>query len=125
MADVSARRWHGPLRDGRNYVWVDGDAALRDEVAEEADRGADELALGGLGLGKELVVAQRLEHLPHVHEVLLAHLGEDEDVVVVDLDEVTEHRRGRTCRGGSSRGSAAGGVKTRAGRPKMECMYVI
>jgi hypothetical protein len=40
------------------------------------------------------VVAQRLEHHPHVHEVLLARLGEDEDVVAVDLDEARNHDRG-------------------------------
>jgi uncharacterized protein (DUF2336 family) len=33
-----------------------------------------------------LVVAQRLEHHPHVHEVLFARLGKDEDVVAVNLD---------------------------------------
>jgi hypothetical protein len=42
-------------------------------VAQEADGGADELAFGRLGV--ELVVPQRLEHHPHVHEVLLACLG--------------------------------------------------
>ena len=57
-ADVGALGRRGPLRDGRHLAWVDGDAPLRDDVAEEADRGADELALGGLG--EELVVAQRL-----------------------------------------------------------------
>jgi len=54
---------------------------LRDDVAEEADGGAAKLALRRLGV--ELVVPQRLEHHAHVHEVLLARLGEDENVITV------------------------------------------
>jgi hypothetical protein len=73
--------------------------------------------------GEELVVAQRLEHHPHVHKVLLARLGEDEDVVAVDLDEAPEHGRGRTCRGGRSRRSAAGGVEDK-GRAAEDGIHV-
>ena len=51
---VGTRRRHGPLRDGGDLTGVDGDTALRDDVAEEADRGAAKLALGGLGV--ELLV---------------------------------------------------------------------
>jgi hypothetical protein len=64
---------------------------LGDDAAQEADGGAAELVPGRLGV--ELVVPQRLEHHPHVHEVLFARLGEDEDVVTVHLHEAAKHRR--------------------------------
>ena len=64
---------------------------LGDDVAQEAVGGAAELALGRFGV--ELVMPQRLEHHPHVHEVLFARLGEDEDVVAVHLHEAAEHGR--------------------------------
>ena len=59
-------------------------------MAEESDGGAAELALRRLGV--ELVVPQSLEHHAHVHEVLLARLGEDENVITVYLNETPEHR---------------------------------
>ena len=55
------------------------DAALKDDVAEDADGGSAELALPGLRV--QFVVQQCLEHHMHVHQMLLASLGEDEDVV--------------------------------------------
>ncbi len=60
-------------------------------MAEEADGGAAKLILGRLGL--ELVVQQRLEHYVHVHEVLLACLRKDQDVIAVHLNEALEHGR--------------------------------
>ena len=52
-------------------------------MAEEADGGVSELALGGISVEPELVLSQRLEpehHTHwHVHQMLLARLGEVED----------------------------------------------
>ena len=58
---VRAPRRRRPFRDGG-----DRNAALGDDVAEEADAGAAELALRGLSV--QLVVPQRLEHIRHVHQ---------------------------------------------------------
>ena len=82
----------GPLCDSRNLARVDGNDVLRDVVAEEADGGATKLTFGRLGV--ELVVPQRLEHHPDVHQMLLAGLGENEDIVAVHLHKTAQHRLG-------------------------------
>ena len=74
-----------PTPRWRRLAGIDHNAALGDDMAEEADGGAGELALRRLGV--ELVVPQSLEHHAHVHEVLLARLGEGEDVIAEDLNE--------------------------------------
>ena len=90
---------------------------LRDDVAEEADGGAAKLALRRLGV--ELVVPQRLEHHAHVHEVLLARLGEDENVITVYLNEAPKHRHAGARRAGvwraGSRSDPTSRVKRRGG----------
>ena len=99
-AHIGARRGRGPLRDGGDLAGINGNAALGDNVAEEADGGAAELAFGRLGV--ELVVPQRLQDHAHVHQVLLARFREDKDVITVDFHEAPQHGLGRT--GGPSRG---------------------
>ena len=75
---------------------VDSDAALGDNVTEEADGGAAELALRGLSV--QLVVQQRLEHHALVQQMLLTRLGEDVDVIAVHLHTQTKHGRAGACR---------------------------
>jgi hypothetical protein len=101
--DVKVSHFATAVRDLALVLGFYSNTPLRDDVAEKVDRRAYELALGCLG--EELVVAQRLEHYPHVREVLLARLGGDEDMVAVDsdMDEAPKHGRGRTCRLGRSR----------------------
>ena len=86
-------------------------------MVEEADRGAAELALRGLSV--QPVVQQRLEH--QVHLVLLARLGEDEDVVAVHLHKLSEHGRAGARRPTAGRARPVES-NDKASRPKIECM---
>ena len=94
---------------------VHADAVLGDDVAQEGNRRATELTL--TGFGKKLVVAKSLQHHADVNQVLLLRLGEDEDVVHVDLHESTQH-------GFDSHRSTAPPVASNrdSGRPKIACM---
>ena len=102
-AHVRARRGRDPLRQRGDLAGFDGDAALRDDVVEEALRGAAELALGRLGVAP--VVPKGFKHQSHsyMRQVLLAGLGED---------------------GGPAAETRPEASKTREGRPKMRRMYV-
>ena len=90
-------------------------------MAEEADRGAIELTFGRLGV--ELEVLQRLEHHPDLHQMLIAGLGENEDIVAVHLHKTTQHRLGsETARAAETQG-LAGSVEDQ-GRTAEDVVHV-
>ena len=101
-AHVRARRGRGPLCNRSDLAaqvpGVDGDAALRDDMAEEAHGGAAELALRPLGV--ELVVPNGFKHHAHMRQVLVTGLGDDQDVIAIDLNEAPQHQRARAERAG-------------------------
>jgi hypothetical protein len=102
-----------PLSDRGHLAGVNADPVFGYDVAQEADGGPAELALGRLGV--ELVVQQPFDHHPHVHEVLFARIGEDEDVVTVHLHEPSI--------GGQLPGRAWPVASNDRTGPKIECMY--
>ena len=74
-------------------------------MTKEANGGAAEFTLGRFSV--KLMVAKGLKHHPDMREVLLAGLGEDEDVIAAHLHKTPEHWRA----GAEAGHDPAGGVE--------------
>jgi hypothetical protein len=86
-------------------------------VAEEGDRGPAKLAFAGLSV--KSMVFQSLKDHAHVNQVLFLRLGENKDVVHVNLNKFPQHRAVPAL---SRRPPTAGIVERERGPPK-NCMH--
>ena len=87
-ADVSDGSGRGPIFDCRDFGGIHDNGVPRDDVAEELDGEFSERAL--VKTSEVVVLAENAEDYVEVFGVLSGVLGEDEDVVEEDNNEVVE-----------------------------------